>query len=504
MAYHLLADMRDRAVPQARRAGARPICCAAARATSSRWRRRTWRRSNISTPTPSRRRSSRLSCRRRCSSRWPRSPGRSRSCCCRSFCTPVWRRCCCAGASTASAPPRAKALGGSTPMSPTRSRALRSSSPSRPSAAGAREFMKLVRALSRRCGLECLRDLSAQTAQLEAATGARRARRRGDRRIAGGKRPLRSGVFCRFSPCSRPRPSCRCRRSPTSAASSPTRSPRRIGCTRVHDEPVPVTDGPGTPAPPPRHGGSAIVVDHVGFTYPGTRSRRRCATSTSTFGQARPRAGRSFGLRQDDARQSSAALLGSDARRHHARRLRSAANTSSTRCAAASPWSRRTRTCSTIRSRANVALAKPGAGEAEIMQAFERAALGEFVATLAGAARHPRRRARRATVRRPAPARRDRPRVPQERAGADPRRGHLASRRDQRGAGAPRARRADARSHHDRDRAPPVDGARCRSDRGARGRPPGRDRERMPSLLARGGLYAELVGRQLAPGRAAE
>ncbi len=70
-------------------------------------------------------------------------------------------------------------------------------------------------------------------------------------------------------------------------------------------------------------------------------------------------------------------------------------------------------------------------------------------------------------------------------------------------AGAPGARRADARAHHHRDRASPLDGAGCRPHRRPR-------RGRLvetgthASLFARGGLYAELVEHQLGIGRAAE
>ena len=58
MAYRLLAEMRIDLFASSTR-WRRPICCGAAPATWSRWRRRTSRRSNISTPTPSRRPSSR-------------------------------------------------------------------------------------------------------------------------------------------------------------------------------------------------------------------------------------------------------------------------------------------------------------------------------------------------------------------------------------------------------------------------------------------------------------
>jgi ATP-binding cassette subfamily C protein CydCD len=39
----------------------------------------------------------------------------------------------------------------------------------------------------------------------------------------------------------------------------------------VHDEPVLVTDGAGTPALPSRRHGAAVAIANVGFHYPGTR-----------------------------------------------------------------------------------------------------------------------------------------------------------------------------------------------------------------------------------------
>ena len=84
--------------------------------------------------------------------------------------------------------------------------------------------------------------------------------------------------------------------------------------------------------------------------------------------------------------------------------------------------------------------------------------------------RHGRRRARHPPVRRPAAAHRDRARDPQGRADPDPRRGDLGARHR---VGAPDpggARRADARPHDDRDRAPAVDDRALRPHRRARRR----------------------------------
>ena len=245
-----------------------------------------------------------------------------------------------------------------------------------------------------------------------------------------------------------------------SAASSPTRSPRRIGCSAS------MRAGTGhrraRTAGPPVSGGSAIRLDHVGFTYPGTPARGALRFQPRHRAGGDRGAGRAVRLGQDDARQSAAALLGSG----HAARSRSTAptcaNTSSTTCAAASRSSRRTPISSTTRLRDNVRLARPDADEAEIVRgARARGARASSSRACPKRLDTKRRRARRAALRRPASARRHRPRVPQERAGADPRRSDLASRRaSARRRSAHALDDADARPHDHRDRASPVDGPR--------------------------------------------
>ena len=85
--------------------------------------------------------------------------------------------------------------------------------------------------------------------------------------------------------------------------------------------------------------------------------------------------------------------------------------------------------------------------------------------------RYLRRRARRDALGRPAPAHRDRPRAPQERAHPDPRRGDLGTRLGVGAARAGRDRALDGGSDHARHRAPPRDDPAVRSHRGDRERP---------------------------------
>ncbi len=111
----------------------------------------------------------------------------------------------------------------------------------------------------------------------------------------------------------------------------------------------------------------------------------------------------------------------------------------------------------------------------------------------AGRIRFDGRRARRPPLRWPAATHCDRARHPQERATADPRRGHLGARFGIRAPGPGRAGYADARAHDDRDRAPAVDDRGCRSHRGARRGPHCRDRH------ARGVAGRQLHVRPAAP-----
>ena len=121
-----------------------------------------------------------------------------------------------------------------------------------------------------------------------------------------------------------------------------------------------VTDGPRAPAGAGRRLGDALramcaspiraraapALDGVDVRGPGRRDGGD---------------GRAVGRRQDDDRQSAAAFLGSRGRARSCSTASICAISSSTVCAAASRWSRRTRTCSTTRCEANVALARPEA-----------------------------------------------------------------------------------------------------------------------------------------------
>ena len=89
----------------------------------------------------------------------------------------------------------------------------------------------------------------------------------------------------------------------------------------------------------------------------------------------------------------------------------------------------------------------------------------------AGRLRHPGRRTRRASLRRPAPAGRVRPRRRGRPADPDPRRGDVQRRRAYGGRHRARPPAAACRADGDRDRAPAVDDPRRRADRGARPRP---------------------------------
>ena len=80
--------------------------------------------------------------------------------------------------------------------------------------------------------LTLYRDLSMQSAALEVATGLGGLGVAIDRRLSGDRPASSIRPCCRCSPCWRWRRSCRSPRSPMSAASSPTRSPRRIACRK--------------------------------------------------------------------------------------------------------------------------------------------------------------------------------------------------------------------------------------------------------------------------------
>src|SRR5690606_17630823 len=103
------------------------------------------------------------------------------------------------------------------------------------------------------------------------------------------------------------------------------------------------------------------------------------------------------------------------------------------------------------------------------------------------------RRARRATVGRPAPAHRDRAGAAEEPAAAAARRGHERARRRERARGAGGARARDARTHDARHRTPPRDRGRRRPDRRPRARP--RRRRRHARRAGRARRLVRAAGR---------
>ena len=152
----------------------------------------------------------------------------------------------------------------------------------------------------------------------------------------------------------------------------------------VHDEPVLVTDGPGTPAAalaPEGGAGAAIRIAHVDFNYPGTpRAVLRGVDLDIRSGATLAIVGPSGSgkttlanllLRFWDPTHGAITLDGTDLRQFKLDDLRG-------RIALVAQDTY----LFNDTLRANVALAKPGAGETEIMQAVERAALREFVAAL--------------------------------------------------------------------------------------------------------------------------
>ncbi len=148
----------------------------------------------------------------------------------------------------------------------------------------------------------------------------------------------------------------------------------------VHDEPVLVTDGPGTPAQPMARG-AALEIARVDFSYPGTaREVLRGVDLVIRPGATLAIVGPSGSgkttlanllLRFWDPTHGAITFDGSDLRQFKLDDLRG-------RIALVAQDTY----LFNDTLRANVALAKPGADDAEIMQALERAALHDFVTAL--------------------------------------------------------------------------------------------------------------------------
>ena len=146
--------------------------------------------------------------------------------------------------------------------------------------------------------------------------------------------------------------------------------------------------------------------------------------------------------------------------------------------------------------RENIRYGRLEASDDEVEAAARAANAHDFVVRAAEGLRHEARRARRAAVRRRAPAHLGRARVPEGRAGADPRRADLVDRLEDRGGDPRGARAADRRPHDVRRRAPPLDGPRRRPD------PRGRGRARRRAGHARGAARTRRPLRRAARGAA--
>ncbi len=149
---------------------------------------------------------------------------------------------------------------------------------------------------------------------------------------------------------------------------------------KVYNEPAPVTDGPLAPSPP-ASGGSAIRLDAVSFAYPG--AHRQAVTGVTleiapgtTLALVGPSGSgkttiANLLLRFWDPSSGVITLDGIDLRRYQLDHLRG-------RIALVAQDTY----LFNDSLRANVKLARPEAGEDEIEAAIERASLSEFVATL--------------------------------------------------------------------------------------------------------------------------
>ena len=158
--------------------------------------------------------------------------------------------------------------------------------------------------------------------------------------------------------------------------------------------------------------------------------------------------------------------------------------------------------------RENLRFACPEASDEEIEDAARAAQIHELIASLPEGYDTPVGRARLPLLRRREAAHRDRAHGPAQPAGADPRRGHLGARHRDRARRPAGARRARARTHDDRDRAPPLDDPRRRPDPRARPRPHrrarharGADRARRPLRGAAAAARASEEPAERAPSR---
>ncbi len=153
--------------------------------------------------------------------------------------------------------------------------------------------------------------------------------------------------------------------------------------------------------------------------------------------------------------------------------------------------------------RENIAFGRPDADDAQVRAAAGGGRRRRVHRRAAPWLRHRGRRARRAAVRRPAPAARVRARADRRPAHPDPRRGHLQRRPAHRGTHRSRAAPPARRAHLDRDRAPPVHHPPGRAHRRARARTHRRAGHPRRADRRRGALLPAVPGLDLGavPGR---
>ena len=174
---------------------------------------------------------------------------------------------------------------------------------------------------------------------------------------------------------------------------------------------------------------------------------------------------RTVGRGQEHDVPVAAALLRSGGGPHPRRRRRRRARRPVAGAPHESASCRRTRCCSRRARARTSATGARARRDAEVEAAATAAAADEFLRKLPRGIRHVPRRARHATLGRPAAAHRDRARHPARPADPAARRGHERARRRERAAGAGGARPPDAQPHDDHHRAPARDRAQGRSHR---------------------------------------
>ena len=204
---------------------------------------------------------------------------------------------------------------------------------------------------------------------------------------------------------------------------------------RCSTQPVTAARAAAADAIPANSRGSrpTIDFDDVGFAYPGGRRAAHDGLSFTRRGRREDRHRRPERLGQILGRAAAAAPVRSA--------IAARSGSAATICATLDPEAlrrmiavvHRTPTCSTARSRRICGSASPDATQAELEAAARDANAHEFIRQLPQGYQTIDRRARRQSVRRPAPAPGDRPRIVARRADPDPRRGAVLGRCRERG-----------------------------------------------------------------------